>query len=89
MIESDLDKRLTALEELTKDNNNILHGIRRSARIGRALFLLKWLIIIAISMVGYYYIQPYIDSLLKTYQTVSRGINDLKQASSKIPGFGQ
>ncbi len=66
----DIQERIEKLEGLTKENNKILRKLRSHMRMGTVMRLLYWGVIIG-SMVGaYYYLQPFIEPLLETYDTL-------------------
>lgn len=69
--------------ELSKENSHILKGIRSSNRWSSFVRVLYWIIIIGASVVAYYYIQPYIDTAIKAYQSIQKDLNSVK---SIIPG---
>jgi len=75
--------------DLAKENNHILHGIRRSNRLSSVVRVLYWTVIIGASLGAYYYIQPYLDTVLNAYGQIQGDINSVKNVASKIPGIGQ
>ena len=56
---------------LAKENNDILHGIRRSQRMASFMRAIYWLIIIGITFGSFYLLQPYINKMLDLYNSVS------------------
>ncbi len=76
---------LQKTHDLSQENNKILRGIRRSNRWGSFFHLLYWVIIIGISVGAFYYIQPYVDTLLKTYKTLQTGIDNVTSLTNKLP----
>lgn len=66
------EKRL--LEEvaaLARENHQILKRMQRARRWSRFFWLLKWLIIIGVTVWLYYYLQPIINQLFKTYESLT------------------
>ncbi|MFO0718762.1 MAG: hypothetical protein U0522_01920 [Candidatus Paceibacterota bacterium] len=59
---------------ISRENNNILKSMRRSARLGRIMQITYWLLIIGASVGAYYFIQPYIEQLLGVYSGVQDGV---------------
>jgi hypothetical protein len=49
--------------KMVEENNTILRSIRRTGRIGIAIKVFYWVIIIGISIGAFYFIQPYIDAV--------------------------
>ena len=76
---------LEQLLDLCKENNKILRGIQRSARVGTFFRVVYWMLIIGSLVGSYYYIQPYIDQLLRIYNQVGATVNDIKGTTGKVP----
>ncbi len=72
--------------ELTKENNKILHSIRRSARFSSFLRILYWIIILGSAFGTYYFIQPYIDVFIKSYSSMQQNV-DLIKNGFKLPAL--
>ena len=51
--------------KLAEENNEILRSMRRSNRISSFLRILYWIIILGVSVGAFYYIQPYVNSLVE------------------------
>ena len=56
--------------ELSKENSHILKGIRSSNRWASFVRILYWIIIIGASVAAYYFIQPYLNTAIKAYNSV-------------------
>lgn len=76
---------LNQLLELTKENNKILRGMQRSARVGKFFKAVYWALILGTIFGSYYYLQPYIDQMLMMYNQAVSTLNDLKNKASNIP----
>jgi len=72
--------------ELTKENNKILHSIRRSARFSSFLRILYWIIILGSAFGTYYFIQPYIDIVVKSYNGMQQNV-DLIKSGINLPSL--
>jgi hypothetical protein len=71
-----MDSKLDEILKLVKDNNKMLHKIRRDAMYRSVLSTIWWLIVLISPIVlYYYYLEPYISNVQKMY--------------SDIPGFEQ
>jgi hypothetical protein len=70
-------KLLEETLELEQENNEILHSMKRSMTWARVMSVVYWLIIIGISIGAFYFIQPYIDQVVKTYGSFSNLIRNL------------
>ena len=73
----ELVRRNTALSE---ENNKMLHGIRRSARISSLMRMLWIALLIGASVYSYLYFQPYINQILEIY-------NNVQGLQQKAQGF--
>lgn len=84
-----MDPQIEELKELVreniaiaKDNNKMLHGLRRGAWMSRLMRVLWIVLIVGASLYSYVYFQPYIDQILGLYNN----IQELQQkAGSFIP----
>ena len=70
-MDPELRDLLEETHALTKENNQILHGIRRSQRIASFMRALYWIIIIGITFGSFYLFQPYINKMLDLYSSIS------------------
>ena len=70
--------------DLAEENNKILRGIRRSNRLSSVFRVFYWFIIIGVSIGAFYFIQPYINVITKTYGSLQQNINDVKNIANKI-----
>lgn len=52
---------LERTHQLAEENNEMLHSIKRRARLGTVIKVLYWAVIIGISFGAFYFIQPYLD----------------------------
>ncbi|MBY0376596.1 hypothetical protein K2P96_01325 [Patescibacteria group bacterium] len=71
-------KLLEDTARLAQENNQILHSMRRSMRWARVMSLLYWVFIIGSAVGAYYFIQPYLDQVIKLYDgasTTLKGFN--------------
>lgn len=49
--------------ELAKENNSLLRSLNRRARLGTAVKVFYWIIIIGLSFGAFYFIEPYLNFL--------------------------
>lgn len=72
--------------EVVQENNTILRKMRRAARIGTALHVLYWLVIIGLSFGAYYFIEPYLTQI----QNKLKGdVNAVNGATRTLGDFGK
>lgn len=62
--------------KLAQENNIMLRSMRRSMRMGHVMTFLYWAFIIGSAIGAYYFIQPYVESLMN----VSGGAGDIWQS---------
>ena len=78
---------LTRSIKLAEENNKMLRSMRRSARLASFLRLLYWLIILGTAFGVYYYTQPYLDAIIKSYNGMKENIETVKNISTKLPSL--
>ena len=83
----DNNELLQKTYELAEENNKILRGIRRSNRLSSLWHFFYWVVIIAISVIAYNYIQPYTTQMLKTYQGLQSQLNSITSAAKNLPSL--
>jgi hypothetical protein len=64
---------------LAEDNNKILLSIKRGMQWSRILTVIYWLLIIGISIGAFYFVQPYVDQIVKTYGSFSNAIKNFQK----------
>lgn len=69
---------LERTHKLAEENNEILRSIRRTNRFSLALRITYWVIIIVVSFGAYYLIQPYVETLLGSYNQIQSGIGSFQ-----------
>lgn len=67
--------------ELARENNKILRKMRRSQQIAGVMRALYWLVIIAVTVGVFYYLEPYINQLKDVYGGASDVLKNFKQIS--------
>jgi hypothetical protein len=78
------DELLSSIKEvkaIAEENNKILRGMRRSARIGAVWHFFYWILIIGSAVASYIYLQPYINGLTNAYKSMQA----TQQKISNIP----
>jgi hypothetical protein len=63
--------------ELVKENNKMLHTIKRGMFWGRVWRITYWILIIGAAVGAFYFLQPYIDTILSTYNDAKSSLNGL------------
>ena len=70
--------------EMEKENNRILKGIRSTNRWSIFFKVFYWTIIIGIAVGAFYYIQPYVNNILKTYENVQNDLTNVKSVVNTV-----
>ncbi|MBU6370580.1 MAG: hypothetical protein KGH93_02725 [Patescibacteria group bacterium] len=76
------------MTELAEENNKILRSLRNAHRWSVFLTSVYWILIIGVAVGGFYYLEPYVDTVLRTYSSIVTDLGNVKEITSKIPGFG-
>ena len=63
--------------ELAKENNEMLHSLQRNMLLGRIWKIVYIVLIIGAAAGALYFIEPYIDSVLGTYNDAKSSLNGL------------
>ena len=74
-------KLLEATYSLEKENNKMLHSMRRSLFMARIMSIVYWLVVIGISVGAFYFVQPYVNQLMKTYGSVNTALKNFQNLS--------
>ncbi len=77
--------------QLAKENNELLHAMKRRARLGTAVKVFYWAVIIGLSFGAIYFIQPYVDMLkgLGGSSATPNSSNGSKDANNSASNFAQ
>jgi hypothetical protein len=84
MIQTE-EETLNDILELTKENNRILRGMRRSMIWGQVFTFLYWLAILGVLGWSYYLVQPYIVKYLEQYQRLVHAVGGINGATTALP----
>jgi len=76
--EKELKELLKKNIEISGESLKILRKMHRSAIIGRFFWILKWLVIIGLSAGIYYYIEPYLRTIIDNFNAISSGLSEIK-----------
>lgn len=72
------------LYELLRENNEILRGMRRNARIGSFFRFLYWAFFIGSAIGLYYYLQPFIEIGRQNIDQVRSVIEEVRGAAGSL-----
>jgi hypothetical protein len=66
-MRDDLDE----IKEMMVENNKMIRRLHNAYRISYAVSIIKWVIIIGFTLGTFYYIQPYLENILKLYGSIN------------------
>ncbi len=69
--------------ELEQKNNKMLNSIQKSMFWSKVFRAIYWVIIVAVSIGAYYYIQPYIDQAISAYGGFKGDVMNMKNLFNK------
>ncbi|MCF7831667.1 MAG: hypothetical protein K9M36_02145 [Candidatus Pacebacteria bacterium] len=75
---------LQEILELTKENNKILKGLRSAQRWDRFKRTVYLLILAGLAIFGYYYMQPYIETISDAYVQIQGSMEDIQNAGDQF-----
>lgn len=75
---------LQEILELTKENNKILKGLRSAQRWDRFKRTVYLLILAGLAIFGYYYMQPYIETISDAYVQIQGSVEDIQNAGDQF-----
>ena len=90
-----MDPEIDELKELVarqgkviEETNHMIRGMRRSQRWSHVIRIVWWLVWIgAAGAAYYYYVQPYIDSILHAYQSAQHGVQEAHNFPQMIQDY--
>ncbi len=65
-----LKNEIQQLRALVEQNNVMLHSIQRRARMAILFSALKWAVLIGLSFGALYFIKPYLQTALESYDSI-------------------
>jgi hypothetical protein len=66
-MDQELQTRLSNIEKMLSDNNQMLSKMRRAQKNAAYVRVLYWVFIIGLTIASFYFIQPYISQLGAAY----------------------
>ena len=78
-------EKIDELLKLEKDNNRMLHKMRRSMAWTQIFNFIYWAAILGIAGWSYYFVQPYINQYLGIYQKAIGTLNSIEKTGNSIP----
>jgi hypothetical protein len=79
------DGKIEELLRLTRDNNEMLHSMRRRMFWSQFFSYVYWLIIVGAMGWSYYFLQPYFDKYWQMYQGISAQLSNIEAGGMSLP----
>ncbi|HXK31844.1 MAG TPA: hypothetical protein VJZ94_03965, partial [Candidatus Paceibacterota bacterium] len=76
------EKEINELLELTRDNNRMLHRMRRNMIWSKIFTFLYWMVILGVMGASYYFLQPYVTKYWDVYQSTMKTLEGVQQTGS-------
>jgi hypothetical protein len=70
-MDPEVKKMIEESLTLNRESNTILKGIRSAQRRAEIMKIIYWVIILGITFGAYYFVQPYIESLMGYYGSIA------------------
>ncbi len=80
----EIKKLLKQNLEISQESSTILKKIRRNQKISRFFMVFKWVIIIALALGAYYYIQPLMETFFEAAGQIREDFSVLRQTGSGV-----
>ncbi|HEY4493738.1 MAG TPA: hypothetical protein VJB98_03920 [Candidatus Paceibacterota bacterium] len=77
----DQNEKLEEVLKLERENHEMLKGMRARQRWHTVFLILYWALLGGIAVATYHFLEPYLKTLLETYNSIQDGIG-------KISSFG-
>ena len=71
--------------EKTEDSNKLLHKMHRAAVWGRVFRFFYWIVIIGVAVGSYYYLSPYLETLIDAYNNIMASVGKIQTAGNSVP----
>ncbi|MEI6810483.1 MAG: hypothetical protein WCK60_00340 [Candidatus Nomurabacteria bacterium] len=78
-------EKLEEIFEMTKENHDVLIGIRRQQYVANAFRLLTWVVVFASLGGAYYYVKPVVDSFNQNKSKIDDTIKQFNDLRSQLP----
>ena len=77
-------KLLEETFRLSEENNKILRYVQRSIRVSRIITALYWVFIIGSVIGAFYFLQPYLDSVMGAYGGAKSNIDTINSLLQEL-----
>ncbi len=81
------EKKFEQLKRTVDENHKMLEQIRSVQRRAWWGSMLKWAVIIAVSLGAYYVVQPFVENLNQAYDSVMTSLVEVQDTKDSISDF--
>lgn len=74
-MDPETKKLLEHTAAMVDENNILLRKMNRRAKWESFMHIIYWILIIAVTLGSYYFVEPYFQKIVSTYQAVQAGAN--------------
>ena len=88
-VDAEDKKKLDRVLALAEENNTYIRKMRKAQKTAGIFKTLYWLVIIAFMVGGFYFLQPYLNTLLNLYSGLGMKSGSDSSSSFKMPDAAQ
>jgi hypothetical protein len=81
----ELSAKIDELSLMIEENQRMTKSMYRRAQVSMYFVAIKWIVIIGLTLGSLYYVQPYLETMLKVYSTLG---GDSAQPAQKVDAAG-
>ena len=78
---------INELTKLVKENNRMLKKLHRAQMWSSVMRAVYWVLILGITVGAYYYLQPIVNDLLNTLQSILGTVGKVQNVGNQLPGL--
>ncbi len=82
LVDPETKQMLAESLELARENNKLLRSLHRSQRWSLIATILRWVVIVGISVGAFYFVEPYLKNLLNIYTNTIPELQGKKSGTS-------
>ena len=83
----ELKRAVAQAVEIAKDTNHRVRKMESRARWGTFFHVMYWVAIVAMFVVSYMFVSPYVNQLMSAYAGLQSGVTDVQNTASQTQSF--
>jgi len=84
-MDPDTQKMIRETLRLSRENNEMLHSMRGAQKRAAFWRFLKFLVSIALFILAYRFIMPYVNDLRASYESAKSSLDQIQEARDRLP----